>query len=209
MEEGKLPELAKGNRIVNWTPFIVGLVVALILGWWVLPSLMKAEMNQPVEFNHAVHVEGFGLDCSVCHYLQDDGVFVGLPTTADCATCHMTVIGGSTEERRFISEFVKTGREIRTEWLVYQKQPDNVFFSHAVHNFDNCNYCHGYYAETKDLCNVCHPDVSSSKPPVYRENRLSGYSEHTMIMWECEACHAIPEHRDLTRASTACLVCHK
>lgn len=205
-----MPDSAKVNRIVNWAPFIVGLVVALILGWWTLPSLMKAEMSQPIEFNHVLHTDAFGLDCSVCHYLQEDGVFVGLPSTADCATCHLTLIGGSAEEQKFFSEYVQTGREIRTEWLVYQKQPDNVFFSHAVHNLDDCNYCHQYYAETRDLCSVCHPDVSSGgQPPVYRENRLSGYSEHTMIMWECEDCHAIPEHLHKTRASNACMVCHK
>lgn len=36
--------------------------------------------------------------------------------------------------------------------------------------------------------------ASAKKPPVFRENRISGYSQNTMKMWQCEACHANPNH---------------
>ena len=94
------------------------------------------------------------------------------------------------------------------DWKVYQKQPDNVFFSHAVHSLATCNNCHEF--SERELCSSCHLDMASSKkPPVFRENRISGYSQDTMKMWQCEACHANPNHFGSTNASNACFVCHK
>ena len=156
------PETAK--KCCGWGAFLVGLVVALILGWAVLPALMQKELKQPVAFNHV---------------LQD---------------------------------YVQTGREIRSEWLIYLKQPDNVFFSHAAHSVGRCATCHTEYEEAPGtLCAVCHMDMSKvSTPPVYSENRLSGYPKGTMLMWDCERCHANPNHLSpATNANNACFVCHK
>ena len=83
-----------------------------------------------------------------------------------------------------------------------------MFFSHALH--------FGPLAELKGpkeiagFCSRCHLNVAETDvPPVYRENRLSGYSENTMLMWGCERCHA--EHMAMgnTNASNACFTCHK
>lgn len=203
------PDTAKKCCCCGWGAFVVGLVVALILGWWVLPGLMKVEKKQPIAFNHVLHVQEQGMDCEQCHFLRDDGTFSGLPTTASCAECHSEVMGSNPEEARFVNDYVQTGREIKGEWLVYQKQPDNVFFSHAAHSLERCGACHEYKSTT-ELCSQCHLDVSSmTTPPVYKENRLSGYSQNTMLMWTCERCHANPDHRGATNASNACFVCHK
>jgi hypothetical protein len=122
--------------------------------------------------------------------------------------CHSTVQGKHPEEARFVNDYVKTGREIKNEWLIYQKQPDNVFFSHALH--------FGPLADLKGpkeiaaYCNTCHLNVAETDvPPVYRENRLSGYSENTMLMWDCERCHAEHMAKGNTVASNACFTCHK
>jgi len=207
-----LEDSTKKSGIFGIGPFIVGLTVAAIFGWYIFPSVMTEEFKQPVAFNHVVHVENAGLSCDSCHYLRADGTFSGVPTTATCAECHSSPITENQEEQRFIAEYVDKGVEIKDKWLIYQKQPDNVFFSHAVHNFENCTQCHEELYETpQDLCNVCHLDVGSSTvPPVYKQNKLSGYSENTMMMPTCEACHANPDHYDgLTRATNACFVCHK
>jgi len=202
------PDKARKCCCCGWGAFIVGLVVALILGWWVLPGLMTVEKKQPIAFNHVLHTEQ-GMTCEQCHYLRADGSFSGLPGTEACAECHAKALGSHPEEVRFVTDYVDTGREIRDEWLVYQKQPDNVFFSHAAHSAERCGQCHEY-ASTAELCSLCHLDVASTTtPPVYSENRLSGYSKNTMIMWTCERCHAHPEHYGPTRASNACFVCHK
>ena len=117
----------------GWGAFIVGLVVALVLGWWVLPGLMKQTEKQPIAFSHKEHVQKQGMTCVRCHFIRQDGTFSGTPTTAECAVCHSVIQGNNPEEARFVREYVQTGREIKDEWLVYQKQPDNVFFSHAIH----------------------------------------------------------------------------
>jgi hypothetical protein len=216
MEEKKnatAPGKARKCCCCGWSAFVVGLVVALILGWWALPGLMLTERKQPVAFNHVAHVQDAGMDCSHCHFLRDDGSFSGAPDTAACAECHFTTLGSDPEEARFVTEYVQTGREIKTEWLIYQKQPDNVFFSHAVHSPQNCGSCHDMadMELPQDGCVFCHLDVfNMTAPPVYKENRLSGYAPATtMIMWECERCHAIPEHAEQSRASNGCFVCHK
>ena len=132
------PETAKKCCCCGWGAFLVGLVVALILGWAVLPALMQKELKQPIAFNHVLHVDEQGIDCAQCHFTGPDGQFSGVPTTATCAVCHAEVIGNDPEEIRFVQDYVQTGREIRPEWLVYLKQPDNVFFSHTVHSVDRC-----------------------------------------------------------------------
>ena len=202
------PVAAAKKCCCGWGAFVVGLVVALILGWWVLPNLMKVTKEQPIAFSHVELVQKQGMTCVDCHFVRADGTFSGAPTTAECAVCHSTVQGNHPEEARFVNDYVKTGREIKNEWLIYQKQPDNVFFSHALH--------FGPLADLKGpkeiaaYCNTCHLNVAETDvPPVYRENRLSGYSENTMLMWDCERCHAEHMAKGNTVASNACFTCHK
>ncbi len=192
----------------GWGAFIVGLVIALILGWWVLPNLMKSEKRQPIAFSHVEHVQKQGMECSSCHFVRTDGTFSGVPSTADCAQCHFTILGKNPEEARFVREYVQTGREIKGEWIIYQKQPDNVFFSHALH-LSPIIKTKGA-EEANKLCVRCHLNVAETDiPPVFRGNRLSGYSENTMLMWGCERCHAEHMAKGNTNASNACFTCHK
>lgn len=56
-------------------PFIVGLVVALVFGWWIFLNLFSRQ-DQPVQFSHETHLKDASLDCSVCHHLRAaDGTF--------------------------------------------------------------------------------------------------------------------------------------
>ena len=199
-------------------PFFVGLVAALIVGWWIFPKVLFSEQAQPIRFSHIVHMEDAGMACADCHYFREDGTYNGLPTVEDCAGCHSDVMGENPEEAKFVEEYVNEEKEI--QWLVYQYQPDNVFFSHAVHSMATCvdMGCHTeMFSEgtERELCNVCHPDLSANDtPPAVYKNRLTDYTKQTMKMWQCEECHALPEHYSLgddgmTRANNACFTCHK
>ncbi len=212
MEENSHEQKRAKCFFLDIGPFILGLALASAIGWHVYPELMLKQEKQPIEFNHVAHIENAGMACSDCHYIREDGTFSGAPTTASCAECHSGPITESAEEEKFIVKFVEANVEIKDKWKIYQKQPDNVFFSHAAHNFETCTMCHPDLYETpQDLCNECHLDVASTtKPPKYRENRISGYSEHTMMMPTCESCHANENHYDgMTRANNACFTCHK
>jgi hypothetical protein len=182
MAQEKNSQVSSGGAL----PYLIGFVGALLVGWWLFPKALYSEEPQPVNFNHPIHLEQ-GMDCTECHYLRDDGSFNAFPTTEDCAMCHMMPLGDTEAEEKFVTEYVEQEKEV--PWLVYQYQPDNVFFSHAAH---------------QDLpCFECHPDVETMEqlPPVER-NRISGYSKDTMKMWKCERCHA------QSGASNACYVCH-
>ena len=206
LENAKAGTCTVRDCLIGGIPFVAGLVMALALGWWVYPALLFAERQQPVAFNHQAHLVKNGMACSDCHTLRDDGSFRGLPSTADCASCHASAQGNSPQEKKFIEDYVGKGREV--PWLVHQKQPANVYFSHAAHAVSGCNACHDF--APKELCNLCHVDVSltTAAPPVF-ENRMTGYSLTTMKMDQCERCHAHPDHLRGTDASNACFVCHK
>ena len=144
--------------------FILGFIGSLIVGWIVFPKLLYSQKEQPIDFNHALHMEEVDDGCQSCHFFRPDGSFSGAPKLASCVDCHDEVLGEDPEEERFVNEYVALNREV--PWLVYARQPDCVFFSHAAHvemGQMDCVTCHGHIGESESL-------------PVYRENRISGYS---------------------------------
>ena len=194
--------------------FILGLAVSLVIGWVVFPALLYSQKEQPVSFNHALHVQQVENGCESCHFFREDGSFSGVPTLAQCMECHEEAMSEDPEEIRFVEEYVMKGREV--PWLVYARQPDCVFFSHAAH-----------VAMARMDCVTCHGDIGESKSPrTYEYNRITGVSRdiwganisglklHTwdrMKMDDCAECH---KTNDKQRSSVqtkreACFVCHK
>ncbi len=169
------------------TPFLLGLVAALIVGWGIHPHIIYSKQEQPIQFSHEVHMNQ-GLDCENCHGYRDDGSFDGAPELDDCNTCHKESISALPHEQEFVEEYVQKDKEV--PWRTYQKQPDNVYFSHIAHEDYDCTECHRDMAEAQEL------------PPFY-QNRLTGYNEETMQMSECESCHAD------NQVSNACYICHQ
>jgi hypothetical protein len=194
--------------------FIFGLVASMIVGWVVFPTLLYSKKNQPVNFNHALHVNEVENGCQSCHFFRKDGTFSGIPTIESCRSCHESVQGETEEEARFVSHYVDKDREV--PWLVYSKQPDCVFFSHAAHTVTanmECVTCHGHIGE-------------SDRSPIYEVNRITGYSRNIwgkniagikfntwdrMKMDDCSACH-VRENVRQTSIQTekgGCFVCHQ
>lgn len=193
--------------------FILGLAASLVLGWVIFPKLLYSQKRQPIEFNHALHNELVDEGCESCHFFREDGTYSGVPTLAQCIDCHEEVNGEDPEEEKFVAQYVAKSREV--PWLVYSRQPDCVFFSHAAHvkmaNMD-CVTCHGNIGESESL-------------KVYQKNRISGYSRDIwgeniagikrnswdrMKMDDCAECHqrnkvnqgSVQTHRG------GCFVCH-
>jgi hypothetical protein len=185
--------------------FIIGLAVSLFVGWSIFPKLLYSQKKQPIDFSHSIHLDAAG-DCESCHYFREDGSFSGIPELSNCVECHEEAQGEDPEEIKLIENYVEPNKEI--PWLVYSRQPDCVFFSHAAHvkmGELECKTCHGMIGE-------------SDHAEIYEENRITGYSRNIwgksiggfksntwdrMKMDDCAECH--DEHG--TRQ--ACFVCHK
>lgn len=187
--------------------FGFGLTLALFAGWFVFPRVLYTQKHQPLDFLHKTHAEKSGVaDCAECHVIREDGTFAGLPPMDKCAACHSDRIGESTAEATLVDAYIKTGHE--TPWLVYSRQPANVWFSHAIHVKRAglaCTECHSNYGE-------------SDQVRVYQVNCISGYSRDIwgqsisrlrraphegMKMSDCEDCHR--RHK----AEVGCLGCHE
>ena len=181
--------------------FVAGALTALAAGWAAFPRLIYASRPQPVDFSHKVHADKAGQKCDDCHGFRDDGSFADVPSLDKCAACHAAAMGTTAAEKNFIDAYVTPQRE--PEWLSYSRQPENVYFSHAVH------------VKTAGLkCERCHGAIGAGdKLPPYERDRISGYSREIrgaggrpgMTMDDCVACHRqqsqVREH--------SCLECHK
>lgn len=175
--------------------FIAGFVIFSLFGWVVFPKFLFSEQHQPIAFNHVIHGAEAGLSCVDCHYFRADGSYAGIPTIDMCMECHepgtQELEGKAAEEEAKLQQYAEEGKAI--PWLIYSKQPDNVYFSHAAH-----------VKMAKIECNTCHFDMKKmAHPPLYKKNRLDAYSKQTMAMETCEACHQ--ERGKLND----CFVCHK
>jgi hypothetical protein len=185
----------------------LGVAFGLVAGWVLFPMVLYSSEMQPVLFSHKIHTgESAGLACESCHDFSADGRFVGIPPLEKCAECHSSQIGTDRAEKVLVEEFIVPRKQI--PWKVYSRQPDNAYFSHAEH------------VKLAGLaCGECHaPREAEDVPPIYRVNRISGYSRDIwgsnisglpskpwegMKMNRCVRCHAERGKKD------GCIECHK
>lgn len=207
--------------------FVSGLVFMLVIGWIIFPMVLYSKQVQPVNFNHALHmdpdivnkIKGSNITmgetdaekCHYCHSFRYDGSFTGIPKIDVCVKCHTaseSPLGETREEALFMKEYVNKGKEV--PWLSYSRQPDCVYFPHIAHVKKGeleCRTCHGDHGKTMTL-------------PTYKKNRISGYSIDIwgrniagiktnswdgMKMDDCADCHTAKGHEE----NNACFVCHK
>jgi hypothetical protein len=203
----------------GWIFFLAGFVGAIVIGWVVFPMVLYSKQEQPIDFNHALHMNpDIGIEgdtelerCLFCHGFRDDGQFVGIPKLAKCMECHddpESPLGDTRQEKEFLTKYVAEDKEV--PWLSYYRQPVCVYFAHISH-----------VKMTELGCKPCHGDFGQSKTlPPYEENRLSGYSRYiwgknisgyttnawdSMKMDDCADCH----YRMGQEKNNACFVCHK
>ncbi len=69
---------------------VVGLL--LISGCW------RGSTTQPIQFNHLLHTEEVGMECTDCHRYVKRAEFAGRPKVAICAECHEEPLTDSAEE---------------------------------------------------------------------------------------------------------------
>jgi hypothetical protein len=204
---------AKKPSSGGWIFFVVGLIVALIVGWAVYPALLYSKKSQPLHFSHASHgpESSVGLECEDCHYFHEDGSFSGIPRLEKCMECHEDPefpLSDDPEEMKLLTEYVKPGKEI--PWLVYSRQPDCVYFPHIAHvkmgNME-CKVCHGDFGARDDMPDYKVNRISRYSVDIWGRNIL-GYEKNpwdSMKMDDCADCHKGKGKE----SHNACFVCHK
>ncbi len=125
------------------------LATAAFLGWVVMLLMRSgyvtgqdAYVDQPVQFSHAHHVGGMGIDCRYCHTTVETSEFANIPPTKTCMNCHSQVWNQAP-----ILEPVRASFRDNTplEWTRVHDLPDFVYFSHQIHVAKGvgCATCHG------------------------------------------------------------------
>lgn len=168
------------NKTVNKIVFeLLGLGVFLMfLFGCKAPKLV----NQPVEYNHSIHINDVGLECVECHVGVENRARATLPAVGICEDCH-SEMNGETKAEAFVVAAVENSEEII--WNRIYELPDHVYFSHRRH-----------IALGKIECTQCHGDIQAFETPP-----LIPFVALTMDF--CIDCH--DEHK----VNNDCLACHR
>jgi hypothetical protein len=165
-----------GRRIV------VGLLVlAVLAAVGVAVATSRRAISQPILFNHQLHVEELGAECTDCHQHVLSGVRATIPNIDVCIDCHEEAQTESPEEARLV-EYIQAGEPV--PWVKVYTVPDHVYFSHRRHA-----------AIAEIACETCHGDVGQRTEPVVRP-------AVDMTMDHCMTCH------EQSGASNDCIWCH-
>ena len=126
-------------------------------------------VEQPIQFSHAHHVGGMGLDCRYCHSSVEESAFANIPPTKTCMNCHSQIWTNAP-----ILEPVRASfRDDKPlSWVRVHDLPDFVYFNHGIHVNKGVG------------CATCHGQVDKM-PLVYQNATL-------MMNW-CLDCHRNPE----------------
>ncbi len=113
-----------------------------VLNWSGYNTNQGVFVEQPIQFSHAHHVGGMGIDCRYCHTSVEESAFANIPPTKTCMNCHSRIWIGAP-----ILEPVRTsmaeGKPLN--WVRVNDLPDFVYFNHSIHvrKGVGCATCHG------------------------------------------------------------------
>jgi Cytochrome c7 and related cytochrome c len=153
------------------------LSLVLFMGWLIF-TLMRSSwatkqnefVEQPLQFSHAHHVGGMGLDCRYCHTSVEKSSFAGIPPTKTCMNCHSQIWTNAP-----ILEPVRASfrNDKPLNWIRVNDLPDFVYFNHQIHIKQGVG------------CDTCHGPVD--KMPLM-------YQAKPLLMEWCVGCHRAPEN---------------
>ena len=152
---------------------LIGLLSFVVLVGWIVYTLMRSSwvtkqnefVEQPIQFSHAHHVGGEGIDCRYCHTSVEKSAFAGIPPTKTCMNCH-SQLWTTAPILEPIRASLRDDRPV--EWIRVNDLPDFVYFNHQIHIRQGvgCATCHGrvdrmplvYQAQTLQMewCLNCH-----------------------------------------------------
>jgi hypothetical protein len=141
---------------------------------------------EPLTFDHSVHVQIAGLDCTFCHRTADQTYTPGLPDVQQCMFCHSVVSQVQQAPAQYAEDLSKLRsawqNQQPVDWVKNHRLPDHVHFVHAPH------------IQAGVACETCHGDVGNKSGSLVQVRALN--------MGDCVSCH-----RD-RGALTECVACH-
>jgi hypothetical protein len=143
---------------------------------WALWPGPPAPADQPVQFNHKLHIEQ-KMECTDCHTLATQTRRSGLPTANLCTTCHRAIKKDSPEIQK-IARYRATHQSI--PWVRLYQLPDFVYYNHMRH------------VKAGIECSVCHGNTG-------REPEARAYRDFSMRF--CMDCH---EQRKVSNDCATC-----
>ena len=157
---------------------LAGLAAVVLFVGWTVFTLMRSSwatgqrefVEQPVQFSHAHHVGGVGLDCRYCHTSVETSAFAGLPPTKTCMNCHSQIWTNAP-----ILEPVRASfrNDTNLTWIRVHDLPDFVYFNHQIHVKQGVG------------CATCHGEID--KMPLT-------FQASSLLMEWCLDCHRAPEN---------------
>lgn len=132
--------------------------------------------DQPIPYDHELHVKELGLDCRYCHSFVDQSGHANIPSADTCWNCHQHVKKGSDKLGPLRAALgvdknhapIEGAKRTPIQWVRVHKTPDYAFFDHSAHvnRGVSCVSCHGqvnempvvYHAESlsMEFCLDCH-----------------------------------------------------
>jgi hypothetical protein len=119
----------------------LGAVVAA-LHWSGYNTGQDMFVEQPIQFSHAHHVGGMGIDCRYCHTSVEQSAFANIPPTKTCMNCHSQIWNTAPILEPVRASF-RDNKPLT--WTRVHDLPDFVYFNHSIHVKQGvgCETCHG------------------------------------------------------------------
>jgi Cytochrome c7 and related cytochrome c/Class III cytochrome C family len=147
--------------------------------------------KEPIHFDHSVHIQTAGLDCTFCHRTTAIGATAGYPEVQQCMFCHQAISQFTVQATGLSqSEAQDSLDKIRAAWQ--QQQPVNWERVHRMP--DHVRFLHEAHINAGFDCATCHGDVGHMGQVV---------QVRTLNMGDCINCHRA------NNAPTECATCHK
>jgi Cytochrome c7 and related cytochrome c len=140
-----------------------------LLNWSAYNTNQDVFVEQPIQFSHAHHAGGMGIDCRYCHTSVEESAFANIPPTKTCMNCHSQIWTNAPILEPVRASF-RTGTPLK--WQRVHDLPDFVYFNHSIHVNKGVG------------CATCHGRVDQM-PLMYQKATL-------MMSW-CLDCHRNPE----------------
>lgn len=145
-------------------------------------SSSDVQREQPIQYNHNLHVQEQEMDCLECHPYAATHARATIPNIEICGECHSDEPMSDSPEEVKLIEYVDGGKRI--PWRKVYHLEDHIYFSHRRHTT---------LAEIE--CVVCHGDTEAMTAPYVRPvvpvtmDRCMECHEESGVTADCVSCH--------------------